>query len=138
MKTLVEFCESEPRLKPKMIGVLRPLFENQKSKSLLYELILTVINLKIAELETAALKNLVQDFMEQDDANLRMLGVQGLKLAMDKSDDKAKYVPRLLKKLVDEKEQGITNYLIRTVTDLMDNSNYKQILSCLIQKYKED
>jgi hypothetical protein len=82
-----------------------------------------------------AVKILIQEFVEQPDPNLRLLGLQALETIIDKKS-KIVFAPRILQKFQSEKEYSIINYLARLLKQIIDRQNYKHILSCLFDKFQ--
>lgn len=133
IKLLTELCGAEPRLLNKLVPKFKSLLDSQKAKSVQYEVVRSILVLckqkaeepktqtsnASADLYDLAVKILIQEFVEQPDPNLRLLGLQALESIIDKKT-RIVFAPRILQKFQNEKEYSIINYLARLLKKIID------------------
>ena len=136
IKLLTEFYQVEPRLKQKLQVKFQGLLESQKAKSVQFEVLKAVLKIfeKEDELYVVAIKMLQKDYLDQSDPNLRYLGLQTLENFIEIDTELA---VKLIKMFEYERESSIIDKLVELMKSIINETNFKQILLSLFEKFKK-
>ena len=134
VKLLAEFATVESRIIAKLRPVFTSLIQQQKAKSVTYEVIKTIFRLFSTddkELYQFAIQTLNKEFLGESDPNLRFSGLLLLNDDLNVEVVQQLYSKMVLHFLKTEREKSLIALLVKIVQKIIEPSNYEEIIKSL-------